>query len=66
MNGSATNISEDRRREIYRQLVALQEAGLAPRSSREMVARQQKLGADVVKSIEQEGRDKGWAPLDQE
>jgi hypothetical protein len=58
-----TNIPEDRRREIFYQLVVLREAGLADRSSREWIARQHAVGVEVVEAVEREGQEKQWPPL---
>jgi hypothetical protein len=57
------NLSEDRRRTIFADLVAAQDAGAAVKDSRALVAARHNISIDEVREVELEGLDKEWPPL---
>ena len=52
------------RREIFFRLVDLQDQGVAAESSKEFVAGQYGVGLDVLETIEREGMENDWPPLE--
>ena len=58
-----TPLPETRRMEIFAALVQAQDSGLSVALSRETVAEQFGIDADLVRAIEEEGLDNEWPPL---
>jgi hypothetical protein len=56
-------LSDDRRRAIFAELVAAQDEGLTVQASREHVAGRHGLTVEQVRAVEREGLDAGWPPL---
>ena len=55
--------SEVDRREVFKQLVDLQDAGESVEDSRKQIAMQFEISLDELLGIEQEGRAGNWPPL---
>lgn len=53
------------RRTVFSELVTEQDNGLSVRDARLRVADRHRIDTEVVKSIEREGIEHGWPPLDQ-
>jgi hypothetical protein len=60
---SASDLTEDKRKELFLALVTLQDGGVAVAKSREFVAGQFGIEVEVVQQVEREGLDAGWPPL---
>jgi hypothetical protein len=56
-------IDEERRREIFRSLVELQDREPSVSKTRSQIARQYTLTERQLRRIEEEGIEKGWPPL---
>ena len=63
MPAPATDLPEDKRKELFLALVTLQDEGVAVAESRAFVAGQYGVDVAVVVGIENEGSDAGWPPL---
>lgn len=57
------SLPEDRRREVFAALVAVQDGGLSVTASREKVAAEQGISQQDLQKIEREGIDAGWPPF---
>ena len=55
--------SEDRRKEIFQQLVDSQDQKMSVQESRKLIAERFSISDDVVRQIDREGLDHGWPPL---
>ena len=58
-----TQLTEARRRAIFASLVEVQDAGVAVRDSRAMVAGKYGVPIEEVREVEREGLDEEWPPL---
>jgi hypothetical protein len=58
-----TPLPEGRRMEIFAALVKVQDSGVAVAKSRDVVAEEFGIDADLVRAIEEEGLDNEWPPL---
>lgn len=56
-------ISEERRKQVFADVVAAQDEGLSVTAARARVAEQYAVAAEVVKEIEREGIEHNWPPL---
>ncbi len=59
----ADRSTEEQRKEIFRALVELQDAGLATEPSRIRIADQFRISVPEVQHVEREGIAKNWPPL---
>lgn len=59
-----TELTVDRRRELFAALVAKQDAGLGVPESRAAVSREYGVEARLVLAVEKEGLKASWPPLD--
>jgi hypothetical protein len=57
-------ISDDRRKEIFAAVVAAQDEGEPVQTSRALVANRFGVSEENVRTIEREGLDNGWPPLE--
>ena len=58
-----STLSEERRKQIFLDIVAAQDEGLPVLAARTRIATQYELPAESVKDIEREGIDQSWPPL---
>ena len=63
MKGKDDGDLEERRREIFRALVDLQDHGQGVAASRQLIAERFGLSDEQVREIEREGLDRQWPPL---
>ncbi|HUR54325.1 MAG TPA: hypothetical protein VMZ71_09350 [Gemmataceae bacterium] len=63
MSQNPTDLSDDRRRELFLALVNLQDEGVAVAESRAFIAGQYGVQVEVVQQVEREGLEAGWPPL---
>ncbi len=56
--------TEDRRMEIFKRLVVLQDSGIGVRESRAHISLEFGLTPEEAVAIEEEGVERGWPPLD--
>lgn len=57
-------IPESTRKAIFAAVIDAEDSGENPRNARKLVAEKFEITTDQVKSIEQEGLDKTWPPLE--
>ena len=60
---STHSLSEEQRQEVFLALVTAQDEGMTVSESRQSIASQFELDEKQVQSIEQEGLDRQWPPL---
>jgi hypothetical protein len=53
----------DKKRQIFAELVELQDKGFSPRESKQMLANKYIITLWVIQHIEDEGIDREWPPL---
>ena len=56
-------LTEERRRQMFVALVAVQDEGLPVRESRETIARRFGVSVEEVREVEDEGLDGKWPPF---
>jgi hypothetical protein len=61
----AATIDLARRKQIFSDLVQLQDQGASVRDSREQVATEYKVPVETIENIEKEGIEKEWPPLNE-
>ena len=57
-------LDEDKRKDVFRMLVRLQDVGRSVAQSRGQVANRYSVGVSEVLNIEREGINKSWPPLE--
>jgi hypothetical protein len=64
VNHEPPGTTPDSRREVFRELVSCQDAGMTVQQSRQRTATSFSISEDAVKEIEQLGLSERWPPLD--
>jgi hypothetical protein len=62
-NETESNLTEERRKEIFMALVAAQDQEMSVVQSRTLMTERFRISEDQVRQIEREGMDQQWPPL---